>query len=152
MKITTADAFLIIKIINKAKLKEDIITFVTDNKQIEVKKKNAYIKLKQAILEQHSDYDNLGQEEKLAINEEMLEERKDIQQEIENVENERQQMTLDLLFTVLGKIELVEEEFYKLIAKLKGIEVDEAKELNVMDMLRIVTNAMSNESLQKLFS
>lgn len=152
MKITTADAFLIIKIINKAKLKEDIITFVTDNKQIEVKKKNAYIKLKQAILEQHSDYDNLGQEEKLAINEEMLEERKDIQQEIENIENERQQMTLDLLFTVLEKIELVEDEFYKLIAKLKGIEVDEAKELDVMDMLSIVTNAMSNESLQKLFS
>lgn len=152
MKITTADAFLIIKIINKAKLKEDIITFVTDNKQIEVKKKNAYIKLKQAILEKYDDYDNLGQEEKLAINEEMLEERKDIQQEIENVENERQEMTLDLLFTVLEKIELVEDEFYKLIAKLKQITVDEAKELDIMDMLGIVTNALANESLQKLFS
>lgn len=152
MKITTADAFMIIKIINKAKLKEDIVGFITDNKQIEVKKKDAYVKLKQAILEKYSDYDNLTKEEKLAINETMLAERKDIQAEIESVENERQEMTLDLLFTVLEKIELVEEEFYKLIAKLKQITVDEAKELDVMDMLGIVTNAINSEGLQKLFS
>lgn len=152
MKITTADVFMIIKIINKAKLKEDIVGFITDNKQIEVKKKDAYVKLKQAILEKYSNYDNLTKEEKLAINETMLAERKDIQAEIESVENERQEMTLDLLFTVLEKIELVEEEFYKLIAKLKQITVDEAKKLDVMDMLGIVTNAINSEGLQKLFS
>ena len=94
----------------------------------------------------------MSEEEKLKINEEMLNKHNDLQGEIEGVEEEKQEVLMNLLFSILEKVEVVEEDFYKLIAKIKGISIDEAKELDVVELFGTLTNIISNESLQKVFS
>ena len=152
MKITTQDSFLIIKILNKTGLKKDIMDFIKSSKALDKKKKDKYAKLQEVVLEDYPNYYSLGEEEKLKINEEMLNKHNDLQGEIEGVEEEKQEVLMNLLFSILEKVEVVEEDFYKLIAKIKGITTDEAKELDVVELFITLTNIISNESLQKVFS
>ena len=151
MKITTQDSFLIIKILNKTGLKKDLMDFIKSTKALDKKKKDKYAKLQEVVLEDYPNYYSLGEEEKLKINEEMLSKHNDIQKEIEVVEEERQEVMMNLLFSILEKVEVVEEDFYKLIAKIKGISIDEAKELDVVELFGTLTNIISNESVQKVF-
>ena len=127
MKITTQDSFLIIKILNKTGLKKDIMDFIKSSKALDKKKKNKYAKLQEVVLEDYPNYYSMSEEEKLKINEEMLNKHNDLQGEIEGVEEEKQEVLMNLLFSILEKVEVVEEDFYKLIAKIKGISIDEAK-------------------------
>lgn len=152
MKITTQDSFLIIKILNKTGLKKDIMDFIKSTKALDKKKKDKYAKLQEVVLEDYPNYYSLSEEEKLKINEEMLSKHNDIQGEIEGVEEEKQEVLMNLLFSILEKIEVVEEDFYKLIAKIKGISIDEAKELDITELFSTLTNLISNESVQKVFS
>ena len=152
MKITTQDSFLIIKILNKTGLKKDIMDFIKSSKALDKKKKDKYAKLQEVVLEDYPNYYSLGEEEKLKINEEMLSKHNDIQKEIEVVEEERQEVMMNLLFSILEKVEVVEEDFYKLIAKIKGISIDEAKELDITELFSTLTNLISSESVQKVFS
>ena len=152
MKITTQDSFLIIKILNKTGLKKDLMDFIKSSKALDKKKKDKYAKLQEVVLEDYPNYYSLGEEEKLKINEEMLSKHNDIQGEIEGVEEEKQEVLMNLLFSILEKVEVVEEDFYKLIAKIKGISIDEAKELDITELFGTLTNIISNESLQKVFS
>ena len=152
MKITTQDSFLIIKILNKTGLKKDIMDFIKSTKALDKKKNDKYAKLQEVVLEDYPNYYSLGEEEKLKINEEMLEKHSDLQGEIEGVEEEKQEVLMNLLFSILEKIEVVEEDFYKLIAKIKGISIDEAKELDVVELFGTLTNIISDESVQKVFS
>ena len=152
MKITTQDSFLIIKILNKTGLKKDIMDFIKSTKALDKKKKDKYAKLQEVVLEDYPNYYSMSEEEKLKINEEMLNKHNDLQGEIEGVEEEKQEVLMNLLFSILEKVEVVEEDFYKLIAKIKGISIDEAKELDVVELFGILTNIISNESVQKVFS
>ena len=152
MKITTQDSFLIIKILNKTGLKKDIMDFIKSSKALDKKKKDKYAKLQEVVLEDYPNYYSLGEEEKLKINEEMLNKHNDLQGEIEVVEEEKQEVLMNLLFSILEKVEVVEEDFYKLIAKIKGISIDEAKELDVVELFGTLTNIISDESVQKVFS
>lgn len=152
MKITTQDSFLIIKILNKTGLKKDLMDFIKSTKALDKKKNDAYKKLQEVVLKDYPNYYSLGEEEKLKINEEMLEKHSDLQGEIEAVEEEKQEVLMNLLFSILEKIEVVEEDFYKLIAKIKGITTDEAKELDVVELFGTLTNIISDESVQKVFS
>ena len=152
MKITTQDSFLIIKILNKTGLKKDIMDFIKSTKALDKKKKDKYAKLQEVVLEDYPNYYSLGEEEKLKINEEMLNKHNDLQGEIEGVEEEKQEVLMNLLFSILEKVEVVEEDFYKLIAKIKGISIDEAKELDVVELFGTLTNIISDESVQKVFS
>ena len=65
---------------------------------------------------------------------------------------EKQEVLINLLFSILEKVEAAEEDFYKLIAKIKGISIDEAKELDVVELFGTLTNIISDESVQKVFS
>ena len=134
--------------------KEDLVNadFVVETFNIFKKKKDKYAKLQEVVLEDYPNYYSLGEEEKLKINEEMLEKHSDLQGEIEGVEEEKQEVLMNLLFSILEKIEVVEEDFYKLIAKIKGISIDEAKELDVVELFGTLTNIISDESVQKVFS
>ena len=152
MKITTQDSFLIIKILNKTGLKKDLMDFIKSTKALDKKKKDKYAKLQEVVLEDYPNYYSLGEEEKLKINEEMLSKHNDIQGEIEGVEEEKQEVLMNLLFSILEKVEVVEEDFYKLIAKIKGISIDEAKELDITELFGTLTNIISDESVQKVFS
>ena len=151
MKITTQDSFLIIKILNKTGLKKDIMDFIKSTKALDKKKNDAYKKLQEVVLEDHPNYYSLSEEEKLKINEEMLNKHNDLQGEIEEVEEEKQEVLINLLFSILEKVEVAEEDFYKLIAKIKGISIDEAKELDITELFSTLTNIISNESVQKVF-
>ena len=151
MKITTQDSFLIIKILNKTGLKKDLMDFIKSTKALDKKKKDKYAKLQEVVLEDYPNYYSLGEEEKLKINEEMLSKHNDIQGEIEGVEEEKQEVLMNLLFSILEKVEVAEEDFYKLIAKIKGITTDEVKELDVVELFGTLTNIISNESVQKVF-
>ena len=152
MKITTQDSFLIIKILNKTGLKKDIMDFIKSTKALDKKKKDKYAKLQEVVLEDYPNYYSMSEEEKLKINEEMLSKHNDIQREIEGVEEEKQEVLMNLLFSILEKVEVAEEDFYKLIAKIKGISIDEAKELDITELFSTLTNLISNESVQKVFS
>ena len=152
MKITTQDSFLIIKILNKTGLKKDIMDFIKSTKALDKKKKDKYAKLQEVVLEDYPNYYSMSEEEKLKINEEMLNKHNDLQGEIEGVEEEKQEVLMNLLFSILEKVEVVEEDFYKLIAKIKGITTDEAKELDIVELFGTLTNIISNESVQKVFS
>ncbi len=152
MKITTQDSFLIIKILNKTGLKKDIMDFIKSTKALDKKKKDKYAKLQEVVLEDYPNYYSMSEEEKLKINEEMLNKHNDLQGEIEGVEEEKQEVLMNLLFSILEKVEVAEEDFYKLIAKIKGITTDEAKELDVVELFGTLTNIISNESVQKVFS
>ena len=152
MKITTQDSFLIIKILNKTGLKKDIMDFIKSTKTLDKKKNDAYKKLQEVVLEDYPNYYSLSEEEKLKINEEMLSKHSDLQKEIEVVEEEKQEVLMNLLFSILEKVEVAEEDFYKLIAKIKGITTDEAKELDIIELFGTLTNLISNESVQKVFS
>ena len=152
MKITTQDSFLIIKILNKTGLKKDIMDFIKSSKALDKKKKDKYAKLQEVVLEDYPNYYSMSEEEKLKINEEMLNKHNDLQGEIEGVEEEKQEVLMNLLFSILEKVEVVEEDFYKLIAKIKGISIDEAKELDVVELFGTLTNIISDESVQKVFS
>ena len=81
----------------------------------------------------------------------MLNKHNDLQGEIEEVEEEKQEVLINLLFSILEKVEVAEEDFYKLIAKIKGISIDEAKELDITELFSTLTNIISNESVQKVF-
>ena len=126
--------------------------FIKSTKALDKKKKDKYAKLQEVVLEDYPNYYSLGEEEKLKINEEMLSKHNDIQKEIEVVEEEKQEVLMNLLFSILEKVEAAEEDFYKLIAKIKGISIDEAKELDVVELFTTLTNIISNESVQKVFS
>ena len=152
MKITTQDSFLIIKILNKTGLKKDLMDFIKSTKALDKKKNDAYKKLQEVVLKDYPNYYSLSEEEKLKINEEILEKDNDIQGEIEGVEEEKQEVLINLLFSILEKVEAAEEDFYKLIAKIKGISIDEAKELDVVELFGTLTNIISDESVQKVFS
>ena len=152
MKITTQDSFLIIKILNKTGLKKDIMDFIKSSKALDKKKKDKYAKLQEVVLEDYPNYYSMSEEEKLKINEEMFSKHSDLQKEIEIVEEERQEVIINLLFSILEKVEAAEEDFYKLIAKIKGISIDEAKELDVVELFGTLTNIISDESVQKVFS
>ena len=152
MKITTQDSFLIIKILNKTGLKKEIMDFIKSNKILDKKKKDKYAKLQEVVLQDYPNYYSLSEEEKLKINEEMLSKHSDLQGEIEEVEEEKQEVMMNLLFSILEKVEVAEEDFYKLIANIKGITIDEAKELDITELFSTLTNIISNESIQKVFS
>ena len=126
--------------------------FIKSTKALDKKKKDKYAKLQEVVLEDYPNYYSMSEEEKLKINEEMLEKHNDLQGEIEVVEEERQEVIINLLFSILEKVEVVEEDFYKLIAKIKGISIDEAKELDITELFSTLTNIISNESVQKVFS
>ena len=126
--------------------------FIKSSKALDKKKKDKYAKLQEVVLEDYPNYYSLGEEEKLKINEEMLNKHNDLQGEIEVVEEEKQEVLMNLLFSILEKVEVVEEDFYKLIAKIKGISIDEAKELDVVELFGTLTNIISDESVQKVFS
>ena len=126
--------------------------FIKSTKALDKKKKDKYAKLQEVVLEDYPNYYSMSEEEKLKINEEMLNKHNDLQGEIEGVEEEKQEVLINLLFSILEKVEAAEEDFYKLIAKIKGISIDEAKELDVVELFGTLTNIISDESVQKVFS
>lgn len=119
MKVLSKHCFLILKIINKLGIKNDLKKLLTMISNNETELNKCYLKLREGI---KKDTFTAEETAKLLVKKPLIAER------IEQLQNEKIEGGLELAFLFVENLANAEEEIYSLVSEIKGIELTYVKE------------------------
>lgn len=152
MKINTQQGFKIIRILNKLNIKDYIADAITKIASIESRKDNIYLNLNTLAEKENKDYTNLEQEEKEKIINKILTENKDIAKELENITEQENKQTINLVMLIVENLENAETDIYKLLAELNNTTEKEIRKQDISTTIQQIKEIIKSESFVSFFN
>lgn len=118
MEINTKQAFKIIKVIKKINIKEEIKNIATNSSKIQEEQSKVYAKLAELMKEKYDNYEEMSDEEKTIASNEILTKNTDLLEKISELKNQETEQGMDLVFSILEKIDVAEKEIYSCLAEI----------------------------------
>lgn len=146
MKITSKQAFSLLRIIEKMELKKDLIEAMNEQMKLEKKLNEAQKELRE-LAEEKGIKDITEEEVKV-----LFEEDKELKIRFAEIQQEQQVKGLELLFLILEKLPHAEKEVYTFLSKVYDIPVKELEELEFDEVATMIKNVVGSESFQRFFT
>ena len=152
MIVTTSNAFEVLRIIKKIGIKNELMNSLKEisitNKKLESDNK----KLLLLLIKENKDYLSLEETEKDKLNIKVLNENKELANEIGELQRRQEEVGLDLLSDFVFNIEKAEQDIYKLLAKIEHLSEEEVAERGIDWTVEKVKEIFLSENVQKLFT
>lgn len=135
--------FSVIRLVSKLKLKEDCIKLLKEYGAIETRYNNISAKLKIALGDKENNEENMTN---------LLLENEQLKNELANVQEDKKELMLDIVFLIIDKIANGEKEVISLLADLYGVKMKDIEELSPSELIKAIKDVVTNEEIQKAFS
>ena len=141
MKITTKQCISILKFINAMGIKKDLIDgikkIMTANKNIDLINKTIASKL-----QDKSSVDEVAK---------FLMENPSVRDEMDRLSEEQQGVLLELVYLIIEGIPRAEDIFYKTIAEIKNVEVEEIKNADALETVKTLQEIVNSDTFMGFF-
>lgn len=135
--------FSVIRLVSKLKLKEDCIKLFKEYGAIETRYNNISTKLKIALGDKENNEENMGN---------LLLKNEQLKNELANVQEDKKELMLDIVFLIIDKIANGEKEVISLLADLYGVKMKDIEGLSPSELIKAIKDVVTNEEIQKAFS
>lgn len=152
MKINTANAFLVLKVINKMEMKKDIIDCLKNISTINENIKKNNLKLRDLVLKENENYYDLTDKEQDEINIKVLNANTYLAKRISELQQEQSELGMNLLFTFLEKLPAAEKEVYTTLAKIFNKKVVDIEKQDLDETIEMIKEIARSETVYKLFT
>ena len=146
MKITSKQAFSLLRIIEKMELKKDLIDAMNEQMKLENKLQEAQKELRE-LAEEKGIQDITEEQVK-----ELFEEDQELKIRFSELQQDQRVKGLELLFLVLEKLPNAEKEVFTFLSKVYEIPVSEIEELEFDEVGIMIKNIILSESFQRFFT
>lgn len=155
--ITTAEAFDVIKIVNKLNLKDEIFKAIEMFTSMNAKKDNKSEELRKLIIDKigYEEYISLLDQDKVKVTEEVINENIQFKNEMielnNKVNSELVKVGMDLLYSFITKMPLAEKEVYKCLAKIYGKKEKEIETQELDILVEQIKGIAQSKTVQGFF-
>lgn len=141
MKITTQQCISILKFINAMGIKKDLIDgikkIMTVNKNIDL--------INRTIASKLNDKTNVDEVAKFLM------ENPSVREERDRLSEEQQGVLLELVYLIIEGIPRAEDIFYKTIAEIKNVEVEEIKNADGLETVKTLQEIVNSDTFMGFF-